>query len=158
MSGSGFNSRAVSGQRSAVGASVNPRERTVLVFLIGVLLIGAGINAYRRVRRQRQLATIVIVPRSGSSTPSDSQLPIPDTESPAPDTEQSTPSLIDLNTATPAELDLLPGIGPALSQRIIDYRKANHGFRSIEELRKVSGIGPKKYAAIKDRVSAGPLP
>jgi len=61
--------------------------------------------------------------------------------------------LLDLNTATVEELDQkLPGIGPALAQRIVDYRERTGGFRAVEELLEVSGIGEKRYAEIKDLV------
>jgi competence protein ComEA len=60
---------------------------------------------------------------------------------------------VNLNTASLAELDGLPGIGPALAQRIIDYRAAHGGFRSVDELRRVEGIGDAKFAQLKDRVT-----
>jgi competence protein ComEA len=60
---------------------------------------------------------------------------------------------VNLNTATPAELDALPGIGPALAQRIIEYRTAHGGFRSVDDLRRVEGIGDAKFAQLKDRVT-----
>jgi competence protein ComEA len=60
---------------------------------------------------------------------------------------------VNINTATLAELDSLPGIGPALAQRILDYRTAHGGFRSVDELRKVEGIGDAKFAQLKDRVT-----
>ena len=57
---------------------------------------------------------------------------------------------IDLNRATAEDLDALPGLGPALAQRIIDYRKAHGPFKTIDELEeKVLGIGPKKLEGIK---------
>lgn len=61
--------------------------------------------------------------------------------------------LLDLNTATAEELDrILPGIGPSLAQRIVDYRQQAGGFRTTEELQEVPGIGEKRYADIKDLV------
>jgi competence protein ComEA len=61
--------------------------------------------------------------------------------------------LVDLNTASAEELDRLPGVGPTLAQRIVDYRTANGGFRSVDQLREVDGIGPSKFAEIKDKVT-----
>ncbi len=60
---------------------------------------------------------------------------------------------VDLNTATLQQLDTLPGVGPVLAQRILDYRKAHGGFRSVDELRQVDGIGPSRYEQLKDLVS-----
>src|SRR5919109_2199395 len=53
--------------------------------------------------------------------------------------------LVNLNTATVADLDTLPGIGPALAQRIISYREQHGGFRKLEDLLDVPGIGPAKF-------------
>ena len=57
--------------------------------------------------------------------------------------------LVDLNRAGKDELVLLPEIGPALADRILEYRAAAGGFRSKDELLKVKGIGEKKYAKIE---------
>lgn len=62
-------------------------------------------------------------------------------------------SLININTADNAELDLLPGIGPILSQRIVDYRLQNNNFKSIDELQNVPGIGDKLFNQLKDLVT-----
>ena len=60
--------------------------------------------------------------------------------------------LLDLNSATVADLDALPGIGPVLAQRIIDHRTGHGPFTSVEELDDVSGIGPAIYADLAQRV------
>jgi len=59
---------------------------------------------------------------------------------------------LDLNTATAAELDALPGIGPATAQRILDYRQAHGPFHSVEELDAVPGIGPSRIAQLRGLV------
>ncbi|MFK4789584.1 ComEA family DNA-binding protein [Microbacterium sp. ZW T5_56] len=60
--------------------------------------------------------------------------------------------LIDLNTATAAELETLPRIGPALAQRILDWRADNGRFSAVEDLLDVTGIGEKMFAAIESMV------
>jgi competence protein ComEA len=59
---------------------------------------------------------------------------------------------VNLNTATPEQLDTLPGVGPATVQKILEYREQHGGFGSVEELGQVSGIGEKRLAALRDQV------
>jgi competence protein ComEA len=59
---------------------------------------------------------------------------------------------LNLNMATPEQLDQLDGVGPATAQKIVAYRQAHGGFRSVTELDQVPGIGEKKLAALKDRL------
>jgi competence protein ComEA len=70
----------------------------------------------------------------------------------------STPSsvaLINLNTATQAELEQLPSIGPSKAQSILAYRQSHGAFSTIDELLEISGIGPTLFAQIKDLVTIG---
>lgn len=60
---------------------------------------------------------------------------------------------ISINTATAAELDKLPGIGPALAERIIQFRAANGPFSELTDIKKVPGIGEAKYNQFKDKLS-----
>lgn len=60
---------------------------------------------------------------------------------------------ININTATLEQLDSLPGVGPAIAQRIIDYRESMGGFKTVEEITQVSGIGEATLAKIKDLIT-----
>jgi competence protein ComEA len=60
---------------------------------------------------------------------------------------------VNLNAATLADLDGLPGVGPVLAQRILDARDAQGGFKTVADLRKVQGIGDSRYADLKDLVT-----
>jgi competence protein ComEA len=59
---------------------------------------------------------------------------------------------ININRATARQLDALDGVGPVIAQRIVDYRKINGSFLTIDDLQKVSGIGAAKFAQIKAKV------
>ena len=59
---------------------------------------------------------------------------------------------ISLSQATPEELDTLDGIGETLAERIVEYREAHGGFRSLEELREVEGIGEKRFESLREAV------
>ena len=57
-----------------------------------------------------------------------------------------------INTADRSELERLPGVGPVIAGRIVEYREANGPFRELAEIRKVPGIGEAKYRQLKDRI------
>jgi competence protein ComEA len=77
-----------------------------------------------------------------------------DASTQAKDDENSQPAgKISLNKASLEDLDSLPGIGPVIAQRIIDYRTKSGGFKTLEELKEVSGIGDVKYSNVKDLIS-----
>ena len=76
----------------------------------------------------------------------------PDNDKAAPERLQDVKYPLDLNTATAAELETLPGIGPVLAERIIVYRAEIGEFSSVGQLQEVRGIGAKKLDAVKDLV------
>ncbi len=71
-----------------------------------------------------------------------------------PQEQPTVPRLININTATAAEFELLPGIGPTLAQRIVDDREANGKFKDVNDLDRVRGIGPRTVDRLRDLVTA----
>lgn len=62
-------------------------------------------------------------------------------------------SLVNLNTATDIELQSLPGVGPSKAKSIIEYREKNGGFKSIDEIKNIKGIGESSFEKLKDKIT-----
>jgi len=78
-------------------------------------------------------------------------------DDPAPEPAPGPPPVashrVNLNTASASELELLPGIGPALAARIIEYRRTNGAFRNVDGLDEVKGIGPRTLEKLRPLVT-----
>jgi competence protein ComEA len=68
-------------------------------------------------------------------------------------TSASATAMVNLNTATAAQLEALPGIGKATAERIVEYRQKNGGFKKIEDLMNVRGIGEKSFLNLKPLIT-----
>jgi comEA protein len=113
--------------------SVSSHELLVLATAVGLaLLVAAATSAARRVWGPREP---VVIERGSSPLP---------------------PARIDINTAEHYELELLPGIGPATAQAIIDDRTANGPFTSLEDLARVKGIGPATVESVRPHAMCRP--
>jgi competence protein ComEA len=98
-----------------------------------------GLNLARRLSDGEQLPVGVAPPPEQPDTAQ-----VPSAAGPA--------QVVNLNTATLAQLDALPGVGTVTAQRILDWRAAHGRFTSVEQLRDVSGIGPARLAQLKHLV------
>lgn len=69
------------------------------------------------------------------------------------DRQETNNSKVNINTATQAQLETLPGIGPSTATKILSYRKEKGKFKKIEDIKEVSGIGNAKFEKIKELIS-----
>jgi competence protein ComEA len=115
---------------------------------------GAAVNLAAKLADGQQ----VFVPRRGEAGAAGSAAAPAPAGSPGPDGATAAPAggaggqQISLSSATQAQLEQLDGIGPALAGRIIQYREQHGGFRSVDELQQVSGIGQKRFDALKGSI------
>jgi comEA protein len=106
----------------------------------------------------RTLMSIALVVLSlGVAAPSltaatDQDAPTRQTPKPAP----SDAPALNLNSATAAELEKLPGVGPATAARIVEYRTKNGAFKKVEDLMNVRGIGEKTFLSLKPLITVAP--
>jgi competence protein ComEA len=100
----------------------------------------AGLNLARPLADGEQILVGVPPPPGGPVIPA-----------PGP-ASTSAPPILDLNAATAEQLDALPGVGPVLAQRIVDFRTEHGRFTSVDELQQVTGIGSRKFADLRDKV------
>jgi competence protein ComEA len=115
-----------------------------------ILLIGSGVTLYKKyhpdfapellLKENRNTEKKVLEPAKSSNVPENISLKITDKK-------------INLNRATLQELDSLPGIGEELGKRILAYRESKGNFSSIEELKKIKGIGQKTFEKLKNLVT-----
>lgn len=94
-----------------------------------------------------------IIPKVGEQIPTDINANQTQSSSNRTNTSsQGSNSLVNINTATIEELDTLPGVGEATANKIINYREENGGFKNIEDIKNVKGIGDKKFEDLKDNI------
>lgn len=117
----------------------------------GGLLQGAEVTKINLAQAVKDGMQIHIPGRPHDNNAAATVYPVtPGTQAAAKATPQA--EKININTAGAAELDKLPGVGPALAGRIIEYRNANGLFKDGEELKKVKGFGASKYEKLKDKI------
>jgi competence protein ComEA len=103
-----------------------------------------GLNLAAKLEDGRQ----IVVPRRGAAAGGDAGA-----SGPAAADGAAAPGPVNLNTATPEQLDALDGVGPTTAQKIIAYRRQHGGFGSVNELDRIPGIGEKRMATLRDQVT-----
>ncbi|MCW2878840.1 MAG: uptake protein and related DNA-binding protein-like protein [Sphaerisporangium sp.] len=98
-----------------------------------------GLNLARKLADGEQ----IIVGAPGGSAP---------TTFPATTPMSGAGEVLDLNAATPGQLETLPGVGQVLAGRIVEFRQSHAGFQSVDQLRDVTGIGERKFAELREKV------
>lgn len=129
-------------QRIAEWLALTTTERKIILFLIGALLIGAGIRLYQETFLPAQQfdyqtsdsAFAALSEAVGADEPSD---------------DDTSSELLDLNRASKEQLMELPGVGEVLAERILAYRQRVGSFRRLDDLRNVKGISKKKFDQLR---------
>ncbi|WP_410788365.1 helix-hairpin-helix domain-containing protein [Kribbella sp. C-35] len=128
-----------------IRAPAGSRVADVLT-LAGGPLRGVDLTTLNLARQVTDGEQIIV----GTTTQSPQTNQTPPTSGPSPSSAPNAP--VNLNTATLDQLDALPGVGPVLAQRILDYRTQNGPFTTIDQLQEVPGVGPKKFDSLKPHV------
>ncbi len=137
------------------------QHRKIITVLVVVILAGGAYWMAKHFHPSLFLGDpdLVVDTKAAPPLPAPSSTPTSSVPSvsPQPSEELSTPSAgprININTATSQELQTLRGIGPALAQRIIEYRQTSGGFSSVGDLKNVKGIGEKTLEKIRASITA----
>ena len=118
----------------------------------------SGLNLAARLKDEHKLIVPSQIPQASSNevmtaVPGSKLTVAPTPAAKAPQGNANTSGKVNINTAGAAELDSLPGIGPALAERIIQYRQTNGLFQNPQDLMNVSGIGEKKFAELEHLIT-----
>lgn len=145
---------------------LNRREQLALLFLVGSLLVGTIVSALDHYRPEmmedfRVIPAAVPVPsqpqerhRRAAAELADATRTPPQEGAGSGAVKLSVP--VDVNSASAAELESLPHIGPATAARILEYRREHGAFQSLDQLRQVSGIGARTVDKLRPHAVAGP--
>ena len=115
-------------------------EKFIIAFTLVFVVFTVGVH----IGKGRRSESFTITAQTAADAPAPSESAEPEPESAA---------RVNINTAAAEELETLDGIGPALAQRIIDYRAENGDFAEISDIMKVSGIGSAKFEKLREHIT-----
>ncbi|TES91324.1 MAG: helix-hairpin-helix domain-containing protein [Candidatus Cloacimonadota bacterium] len=138
-----------------------PQERFIILFLIFLLVLSTSIYLYKLNHPSFAPAYIIedfkkkIEEERIKEEVIDYNLSLPEQEETRTLTKKKEPlkGKININSAGFNELQRIPGIGPAYSKKIIEYRKKHKGFKNIAEIKRIKGIGEKKFEKMKNYIT-----
>ena len=135
---------------------LTPQERFIILFLVFLLVLGTSLYLYKLNHPSFAPAYTIkdfdkkINPAQQSSETVNYNLPLPAEQSPYTFKKKPLPlKRVNINTARESELMTLPGVGPVYVKRIIVYREKNGPFKSVEEIKRIKGIGEKTFLKMK---------
>lgn len=136
-----------------------PQERYIILFLILLFVVGGSIYLYKLNHPSFAPAYIIedfqkkVAEKNIAEEVIDYNLPFPEEKEQEIWQKKKLPkSKININAARPVELMQLPGIGPSYAQKIVEYRKKHNGFKKIADIKRIKGIGEKKFEKIKNYI------
>jgi competence ComEA-like helix-hairpin-helix protein len=133
---------------------LTPDEKKVIIFFLAVNAAGLSVLAYKRTH---PAALPGLSPAAaGLPVPADTAAASAAVAAPLRPGKELLTGRININNADLGALQRLPGIGPAMAQRIVAYRRQAGKFGTARELTNVKGIGPKKLKLLLEHVSVGP--
>jgi competence protein ComEA len=146
---------AVAGKVRRPGVVSLPAGARVIdaVRAAGGALPGVDLGLLNLARRLSDGELVVVGGPAGSDAASAAAGPASGPASGSADPAGAPGTPLDLNAATAEQLDALPGVGPVLAQRIVEFRTVHGRFDSVDQLRDVDGIGDSKFAQLRDRVT-----
>jgi len=131
-------------------------------FLIKLAMLGATVALVLRMgwpagdRQPEAPEPVTVPPPVVQAQAAPAEVPEEATKAARGNARARRPSLLDLNRATPQDLEGLPGVGPVLARRIVQWRHDHGRFRSVEDLNAVKGIGDRKLGSLRRLVTVGP--
>ena len=140
-----FVSRGILGEKMELKHHLRDYSTYIGIVLVQIVLIGAGLVLLTSGARKEAITTYTAPTKEISEAPK--------AKPQVTGTSTERQLIVNLNTGTQEELELLPGVGEATALKIIEYREKNGPFKKIEDVMDVSGIGEKKFEDMKNNLA-----